>query len=316
MVSAKKFNFKRVLTVIITILILFSTVSLVVTKIVYDQIFVRYDCEITEFPEALSETIALRSQKSFKSGKNTLSGYLYESASNNARNTLIILAPGFNACADNYLWQIKSLLDYGWSVFAFNTTGCCTSSGESAVGFPQELCDLESALKYIENNDRFGYNNIALLGHSRGGYAACCCLDFGYDISAVVSISGINSAMEGVMGTSVKYAGPIAYGNYGFLWAYQAMLFGTKTLNMNASREISESDVPVLIVHGENDDTVPLDRYSIFSHKANMTSENIEYIVCRNPESSGHTDLLFDKNGAANESLMQQINNFLEKSIK
>ena len=243
-----------------------------------------------------------------------LSGYLYDSTAKNAHDTLIILAPGFKACADSYLWQIKSLLDYGWSVFVFNATGCCTSSGDSTVGFPQEICDVEAALKYVEKNNRFGYNNIALIGHSLGGYAVCCSLDFEYDISAVISISGINSAMEGVIGSSVEYVGPVAYGNYGFLWAYQVMLFGTKTLNMEASKEISQSNVPVLIIHGENDSQVPLDRYSIISHKAEITSKNIEYIVCSDPKSSGHTDLLFSEDGRANDNLMKQINSFLEKA--
>ena len=313
MAAVKKFNFKRMLAVIIAILFLFSAISLVVTKIVYDGMFVRYDCALTDFPEPLSAMLSARREKQFLSGENTLSGYLYDSPAENPHDTLVILAPGFRSCADSYLWQIKSLLDYGWSVFAFNPTGSCTSSGDSAVGFPQEICDVEATLKYVEMNDRFGYNNLVLFGHSLGGYAACCSLEFDYDLAAVISVSGINSAMEGVMGPSVRKVGPVAYGNYGFLWAYQAMLFGTKMLNLDASREISESRVPVLIVHGQNDREVPLDRYSIISHKAEITSENIEYIVCSDPGSSGHTDLLFGEDGMANERLMQQINSFLER---
>lgn len=316
MVSNKKFNFKRILAIIIAVILLFSAVSLAVTKIVYDGIFVRYDCEITDYPEELSEMISKRETKGFVSGKNTLSGYLYRSQATVTHDTLIILAPGFNACADSYLWQIKSLLDYGWSVFAFNTTGCCTSEGDSSIGFPQAVYDIKAALKCVEIVDRFGYNNIVLLGHSRGGYAACCALDFDYNIAAVVSISGINSAMEGVIGSSAEYVGPLAYGNYGFLWSYQAMLFGTKTLNLDAAKEISESNVPVLIVHGENDSQVPLDRYSIISHKKEITSKNVEYVICSDPESSGHTDLLFKEDGTANDDLMKQINSFLERAVK
>lgn len=315
MVRLKKLNLKRIIAVIITIIMIFSAISFAVTKIIYDRIFVRYDCAVTDFPSELSETVATRTEKQFSSKNNTLTGYLYNANAELSNDTLVIIAPGFNACADSYLWQIKSLLEYGWSVFAFNPTGCCTSSGNSSIGFSQELCDLEAALKYVENNDRFGYNDIVLFGHSRGGYAVCCSLDFKYNITAVVSVSGINSAMEGVIGSSVEQIGPLAYGNYGFLWAYQAMLFGSKTLNMNASEEISESDVPTLIIHGKNDELVPLDRFSIISHKKEISSKKVEYIICSDPNSSGHTDLLFGKDGTANDILMKQIDHFLKKAV-
>lgn len=313
MVSVKKSNFKRVLTIILIVLLLFSTVSLAVTKIVYDRIFVRYDCGVTAYPTELSGMLSTRREMRFPSGDHMLAGYLYASTAKNPHDTLVVVAPGFKACADSYLWQIKSLLDYGWSVFAFNATGCCTSAGDSAVGFPQEIRDVEATLQYVEKNDRFGYHTIALLGHSLGGYAVCCSLDSEHDVAAVISISGINSAMEGVIGPSVEHVGPLAYGNYGFLWTYQAMLFGPQTLNLDAAKEISESDVPVLIVHGENDSQVPLDRYSIISHKEEITSKNVEYMVCSDPKSSGHTDLLFNAEGTANEDLMERINRFLEK---
>lgn len=315
MVSEKKSVFKRILIIIITALIVFSVVSLAVTKLVYDGIFARFDCEISVPPEIPAEMVADRETKEYYSGENKLSGYLYRGSKAPQGSALIVIAPGFNACADSYLWQIKSLLDYGWSVFAFNTTGCCSSEGDSSVGFPQELCDTEATLKYIENNGRFGYNDIVLLGHSRGGYAVCCALSLGFDISAVVSISGINSAMEGVIGSAAEYVGPLAYGNYGFLWAYQAMLFGAETLNLSAGEEISKSDVPVLIVHGAEDEKVPLDRYSIISHRDEITSENVEYIIRSAPDSDGHTDLLFDEDGTANDELMAEINEFLVKSV-
>ena len=316
MVSKKKFTFKRILAVIITVILVFSIVSMVATKIIYDNIFSRYDCELTELPDELDALVSSREERLFLSGENTLSGYLYRSQNNNPHSALVVIAPGFNACADNYLWQIKSLLDYGWSVFSFNTTGSCSSEGDSAIGFPQEINDVTASLKYIENNNRFGYNDIVLLGHSRGGYAACCGVNSEFDIAAVVSISGINSAMEGVIGSSTEYVGSLAYGNYGFLWLYQAMLFGTKTLNLNAAEELSKTDTPTLIVHGENDSKVPMDKFSIISHKEKISSDSVEYLVCSSPQNSGQTDLLFDEDLTANDYLMEQINQFLETNVK
>jgi len=280
MISAKKSSIKRILIIIITALVVFSAVSMVATTIIYDSIFTRFDADDTKIPQELFQMVENRQKQEYYSGENRLSGYLYHSNTKETKDTLIIFAPGFRASMDNYLWQIKSLLDYGWSVFAFDTTGSCESEGDSAVGFSQELCDMKATLNYVEKNKRFGYNKIVLLGHSRGGYAACCALGYDYDVSAVVSLSGINSAMEGVIGSATEYVGPLAYGNYGFLWIYQAVLFGSDTLNMSAEKEISESSVPVLIVHGANDAQVPIDRFSIYSHKDEIKSDKVEYIIC------------------------------------
>ncbi len=304
---------KRISIIIISILLAFSFISMIATKVIYDSIFVRYDSDVSP-SQKLSEMLSDRQTFDYEGEENLLRGYLYESAEENKKDALIILAPGFHAGADDYLWQIKSLCDYGWSVFAFDSTGSCESQGESAVGFPQILLDMDATLKYIENNDRFGYNDIVLLGHSRGGYAVCCALKYDYDISAVVSVSGVNSAMEGIMGSSTQYVGNFAYANYGFLWLYQSMLFGTDTANVSADEEINQSDVPVLIVHGNNDEDVPIDRFSIISHSDEINSETVEYYICRDKNHNGHTDLLFDDDGSANDKLMEEINNFLTKN--
>lgn len=304
--------------IIITVFLAFSVVSMTATKWIYDGIFARVENQTT-IPAALVPLKESGEPKQFYSGEHRLTGYLYRSdavlGDAVSADTLVVLSPGFRASADDYLWQIQSLLDYGWSVFAFDTTGSGNSEGDSEIGFAQALCDLDAALRYVEQNDRFGYREVALLGHSRGGYAACCALAYDYDIAAVVSISGLNSAMEGVMSAAVDKVGVIAYGNYGFLWLYQAMLFGADTLNQSAVEALSQSDVPTLVIHGERDEQVPLDRYSIVAHREAITSDAVEYRIWTEAEQDGHTTLLFDEDGAANRELMAAIHAFLIKSI-
>lgn len=312
MISSKKT--KKVLISIIVIVLVFLVVSFSATKIVYDNIFSRYDCSASDSAE-LTNIVDTRRDFKYNCGENLLSGFLYEAESENKKDTLIVLAPGFNACSDSYLWQIKELLDYGWSVFSFDTTGCCASGGDSAIGFPQEVNDLEATLDFIEENNRFEFDNIALLGHSRGGYAVCCALSSHHNIAAVVSISGINSAMEGVIGASTQHIGNFAYANYGFLWLYQTMLFGADTVNLRADKILSATDTPALIIHGENDSNVPIDRFSIISHRDSITNNNAEFYVCKAPDNSGHTDLLFENDGTADNQIIKKINDFLTNSI-
>lgn len=314
MVSNKKTK-KVLITIIISILI-FAIVSFTITKIIYDNIFTRYDCSVTVTDDKIKTMVDSRDTFNYPSGDNSLSGYLYKCNTESAQDTLIVLAPGFAACSDSYLWQIYELLEYGWSVFAFDPTGSCNSEGNSSIGFPQEVLDLKATLNFIEKNNQLDYNNIVLLGHSRGGYAACCALNYEYDISAVISISGINSAMDGVIGSSKNYVGNFAYANYGFLWLYQTILFGSDTVNLRADKILSSSDVPTLIVHGADDESVPIDKHSIISHKNEIDNQNIEYIICSAPQNSGHTNLLFDKDGTADNHLIKEINDFLIKNIE
>jgi pimeloyl-ACP methyl ester carboxylesterase len=316
MASEKKSVFKRVLIIILVVLTVHSAGSMVATKLIYDSIFARYSAE-TVMPDPLvSDMVQQREEMFYPCGEWLLAGYLYRCPREDARDTLVVLAPGFHAGADDYLWQIRSLLDKGWSVFAFDPVGSCESAGDSYIGFPQEILDLDATLNYIESSDRFGYSHLALLGHSRGGYAAGCVLSYGHDVDAVITVSGVNSAMEGIMGYSTAAIGPLAYGNYGFLWLYQAMLFDARTVNLQAHEQIDQSNLPALIVHGGNDKDFPMDKNSIISHREQIASKQVEYLICQTPGQDGHTDLLFDPAGGANETLMVQISDFLQKNIQ
>ena len=316
MASGKKSVLKRVLIIILAVLVVHCAGSMVATKLIYDSIFSRYAGEITEPAPELRDTVSNCETLFYQDGELTLAGYLYRCRNENARDTLVVLAPGFHAGAEDYLWQTKALLERGWSVFAFDPAGSCESSGDSYVGFPQEVLDLNATLEYIEENDRFGYQSLALLGHSRGGYAAGCVLSYGHDIDAVVTVSGVNSAMEGIMGYSASAIGPLAYGNYGFLWLYQAMLFGPEVTNLSAHEQIMDSGVPTLVIHGSGDVDFPMEKNSIFSHREQICTPAVEYLTCDQPGQNGHTDLLFDPSGGANELLMTQISDFLERSIR
>ena len=315
MMVKKQYIMKRILIIIIASLVAFSAVSMLATVIIYDSIFSRYDCSGVEIPKELTGMVETRLEKEYYSGENRLCGYLYKSDVKD-KDTLVVMSTGFKACTDDYLWQIKSLLSYGWSVFIFDSTGSCSSQGDSTVGFSQAVYDMDATLNFLEKNNRFGYNNIVLIGHSRGGYAVCSALAMDYNIKAVVTVSGINSAMDGVIGPATEYVGPLSYGNYGFLWVYQAMIFGKDTLNLKASECINKSNVPVLIIHGSNDRQVPVDRYSIYSFKDEINSSFAEYILCSDEKQNGHVDLLFDSGGGENTELMSQINDFLVRSIK
>ncbi len=308
-----KVNLKKVLRNILVIVLAFLMCNFVLTKVVYDSCFKRQDA--TRSPSTVakfSQMVSSRRELSFQSGENTLAAYYY---SGGLGLTLVVVVPGYTSGADDYLCQINSLVNDGYDVFAFDTTGSFNSEGESSVGFSQVLCDLDSALDYIEANNRFGCKSLVLFGHSRGGYAAACVGRFGHTADAVISVSGVNSAMEGIMDSSVQKIGGIAYLNYPALWFYQSTIFGTETVNVCADEEISQSGTPTFIIHGKNDVQLPYDEYSIISHRDEITNRNVRYLLWDGDGNDGHTSILFDKSGNANKELMNEIDEFIKQSV-
>ncbi len=307
MVSSLKKSKKRILKGIIISIVSAIFIAAILTKCIYDRSFLRYDT-LAPVPAALEQTVQALKTVQFQSGKNTLTGYLYEGT----REGLVILIPGYRAGGDDYLWQIQSLLDYGWGVFTFDPTGHCRSEGRTAVGFSQTILDLESALQYLQEQRQFGYRDLMLLGHSRGGYAACGMLDEPFGIDAVVTVSGANTCMDAVMQPAADRIGGLAYMNYPMLYLYQAALFGGEAVDTDAAREIAQSDIPVLVVQGAADPQMRAEKYSIYAQREQIPQGKAEYYLCAEPGRDGHTDLLYDADGTANDALMERIHRFFE----
>ncbi len=314
--KVKKF-LKKVIKGAIIAIVVFVTVSMVITVIVYDTTFSRYDSKNNAArDEAVAEIvkeIADFTKHTYSSGENTLSGKLYKCGEKSA--PLVVVVPGFHAETDDYKAWAKGFGEMGFDAFLFDSTGHGESEGDSSIGFPQIINDLNATLDYIKDKEE--YKDVVLFGHSRGGYAACCVVNQRRDISAVASISGVNSAMDAVIASSVKAVGKLAYGNYPFLKAYQSMLFGEEMANMSASDEIAESKIPVIVIQGKNDTDFPPEDFSIYSYgiKNDAKNDKVEYVLYENPSFDGHTSILFDDKGNANPEILKKVASFFKDKL-
>lgn len=238
---------------------------------------------------------------SFLSGENTLSGKLFDGPG----DALVVIVQGLHSHAGNYAAIIEMLVQqHQLDVFIFDMTGSGDSQGKNAIGFSQAVYDLNEALDYIDS--ACSYDDVFLLGHSRGGYAACCVLPGREDIDGVVAINSPNSPMDAVMGSSVNTVGWIAYGNYPMLYLYQAMLFDFKTVSEKASDVISQTDVPVLIIQAQQDETVRWDQFSIYANKDEISSDNTQFLLI----DGNHSSVLQDPQNA----IWDTISRFLRQA--
>ncbi|MCR3922588.1 MAG: lysophospholipase [Firmicutes bacterium] len=272
-------------------ILIFSIVSMVIVMFIYNGQFPRYERHDTTVTVNLRyedlEAHFPRSLVSFNSGNNRLQGYVYGS---NQDQGLVVVAHGLGGGADSYLPQITYFVDRGWRVFAYDATGSFDSEGKTTKGFPQALIDLDAALTYINTQEEFATLPTLLFGHSWGGYAVANILHYDYEIAGVATVSAANSPMEMIMEQGRSMMGGFINSQYPYLWLYQSILFG-KTASLNALDAINGADVPVLIIHGTEDESVAYEGSSIISNVDVMTNPNIRTISLSEPGRSGHNDL-------------------------
>lgn len=281
-----------VLACLVAFVLLFSAGSMIAMKNVIDGNFPRVDRPKFTGRLRYSDVSGYdRTVVHFRSGKNTLAGYIYGKAN---KKGLVVISHGLGYGADSYLAETMYFVDKGWRVFAFDNTGTFASEGRNTVGLPQSLMDLDAALTYIEGNDALKGLPIVLYGHSWGGYAVTAVLGYDHDIVASASIAGFNSPGELVFEQIKSMMGLFAYVEYPFAWAYQYLLFGG--ISRSTSVEgINGSDTPVMIIHGDEDEAVSYHGAGIIAHRSEITNPNVAYKTCSAQNRNGHKNLFLSE---------------------
>lgn len=285
----KKSSIKKViLVVLIAVVALFIIASAILVPVLMGQNFARgeYGKYTASYRYEDYKDKYSRTSINFKSGKNTLQGYIYGEDNNKG---LVVVSHGIGGGHEGYINEIIWFVDHGWRVFAYDCTGSCESEGDSTRGLPQSALDLDSALKYIEKDDSLSKLKVCLFGHSWGGYAVTAVLNFDHKVAASASIAGYAKPMQMIIEFAEGMMGKFAYAEYPFIWCYNKFLFGENS-SLSAVDGINKSDTPVMIVHGEGDQMIGYDRSSIISKKDEITNPNVEYYTISG-KYSGHNSI-------------------------
>ena len=295
------------ITLLITVLS-FSVVSFIIVKVNFDDIFsrtvfdeitayVRYNDIKDEYPRELL---------SFMSGENKLQGYLY-----GAENTkgLVVISHGLGGGAENYTMQTKLFVDEGYQVFGYDNTGCYNSDGDNCIGLAQSVIDLDAALTYIEQEDRFKDMPVLLFGHSWGGYAVTAIFNYDHDITASVSVAGFNKPMQMIIEWARGMMGGFAYVEYPYIWTYNKLIFGDD-LDTTAVNGINNTDTPILLIHGNEDKTIGIDESAIMAYRDEITNPNVQCKIFDKERRNGHNSLFYS---AECHEYVDQLNEDYEK---
>ena len=206
---------------------------------------------------------------------------------------------GIASGGEDNLSMVKYMLDDGYQVFTFDYTGVYESEGASSVGFYQAVKDLNAVLGYIEASASLKNLPVFLYGHSWGGYTAAAVLNFKHNIAGVITISGFSSPMAITKEAAGRIIPTLLVDLLlPFAALYQRIVFG-KNYNLSAIDGINSCDVPVLVMHGKEDEVISYEGSSIIAQRSHITNPNVEYYTETRPGKSNHMGIFFTKGGTA-----------------
>ncbi len=270
--KVKRANKKKIaliagISVICVIALIFLVLMPVLTVSIYgDNFGERYQTpqwlafSVSDFEGLKADECTFLSDKGQR-----LTGYQYSKENLENPKGVVVIAHGYGGGGQNTYMDIADYFtSNGYLAFAYDATGNDKSEGEKVGGLPQGVIDLDYALRYVKQSERYKDLPIVLIGHSWGGYSVGNVLNFHPDVKAAVIISGFNRSAdlieqqgETIVGAGIKLLMP--YCN-----VYERLKFG-EYASYSALDGFKNSDAGIMIIHSRDDTTVlPKNGYDKF----------------------------------------------------
>jgi len=185
-----------------------------------------------------------------------LSGILYKTNSNSA----IIISHGFASTKDRprLIRLSEELHDRGYTVLRYDFGGCGESDNRE-INVANQIQDLQTAISFVKD---LGYQKIGLVGESLGGLTTL--KTYSKDIGAIVLYAPVTDAKEPsflqdeTFRKELKEKGYIKHLKNGKLYQV-SQKYVDERLSIKPKELLNDINCPVLIIHGDNDQTVSLD---------------------------------------------------------
>lgn len=204
-----------------------------------------------------------------------LQGYIYH-YDHPVSDRIIVFDHGFGGGHRAYMKEIEMLCKHGYTVFAYDHTGCMESGGISPNGMAQSLCDLNDCIKTLKSDERFKNTDISVMGHSWGGFSALNITALHPEISHVIVLSGFVSVEELV---NSFFSGPLK----GYRKTIMAL---EKEVNpsfiaYHATDSLKKTNAKVLLIYSENDTLCQRKHYDILK-TALDGKDNVQFLLVKN----------------------------------
>ncbi len=181
---------------------------------------------------------------------------------------LIIIVHGWGSNMEFMLPVAKLFHQASLNVLLFDARCHGKSDGDNYSALPRFSEDIAHVIKYARKNIVFN-GQIILLGHSVGAGAVLYYTSVKNDISAVISLSAFADP-EWIM---TRYLEKIKLPKklIDIFLSYIQWVIGHKFAEIAPVNTIKKITIPVLLIHGRDDNTVPVsDAYVIHNNNKNI----------------------------------------------
>lgn len=225
----------------------------------------------------------------FQNGqKLTLRGFIHEPDS---FETAVIFLHGFPA-SNNYAVSTRigeSLEKLNYLVLRFEFSGTNSSDGQLEFKLmSEEVKDIKYAIDFIQSNYKF--NKLILVGHSTGAIDAALYAYQDARIDKLVLLGGVGNLKEAVsydfsdeQVNEFLTKGYITFKRENY-WTYNKKLnkaFYEEFFTLDVLGSLNKFKNQVLIIHGENDEAVPVSKDPI---ELNEAAKNSRLVIIKNAD--------------------------------
>jgi len=179
----------------------------------------------------------------------------------------LVLLHGWGSNAEMMLALAPALHRAGYSLLLVDARNHGMSDDDSYASLPRFAEDLEHAIDWLKAQPGTDPEHIGVIGHSVGAAAALLAASRRCDIRAVVSLAAF-AHPEAMMRRWVSARG-VPYWPLGwYILRYVERVIGHRFDAIAPCHAIRRIACPVLLMHGTDDDTVPLaDAHQIFASR-------------------------------------------------
>jgi pimeloyl-ACP methyl ester carboxylesterase len=164
----------------------------------------------------------------------------------------VVVLHGWGGNAAHMLDLAPAINEAGFHSLFLDARNHGLSEHDDHVSMLKFAEDLGTAVEYLRQRD--DVTDVAVIAHSVGAAAAIYYASYNDDISAVVAVASFAHPGE-LMDENLPLPGPI---RWAVLWAVETMI--GKGLDVIAPRSrVAHVSAPLLLVHGEQDDIVPVE---------------------------------------------------------
>jgi dipeptidyl aminopeptidase/acylaminoacyl peptidase len=193
----------------------------------------------------------------------------------NAAAPAVAVLHGWGSNAEMMLPLAAPLHRAGYAVLLFDARNHGRSDGDSFSSMPRFAEDLEHALDWLALQPGVDAARVAALGHSVGA-AAALLVASRHRLAAVVSIAAF-AHPEGMM-RRLLASHHIPYAPLGwYVLRYVERVIGHRFSDIAPCNTISNIRCPVLLVHGAEDATVPVEEAKTIY--ANRCGEHVRLLI-------------------------------------